>query len=357
MRAAVVELNYYHDETLPTVVYALNQLGFDADVYLPARAARKNAFGLTTGLRYERLLTDSRSRLGRAKRRIRGTPARTRRYDALVMNSIEPIDRLEFASRINLPTIAIVHNADLLRNDRYVDFFSTGSRLPLFLGRHVANAAGGDHGDAWLAPVYLGDVAAATPPREITVFCVQGNVEFGRRDYAGLVDAAITLATERSDFAIRMVGRSGTRDGEAFRATIRAAGVAELFQFGDGEISYSDYLTDVATSDWVLPLLDPSVPGLASYFSVKITSSMSMAIGLGVPAVAESLLADHYGVSHAAVTYPAGGLLGGMRAALAMPAQTRALLSRNLADVRAELLATSVRNVAQRLKHLGLAIA
>ena len=354
MRAAIVEFNYYHDETLPTVVYAMNQLGIDADVYQPARAARKNAFSLAPGLRHARLLTSSSSRLGRARLALRGTPARNRRYDVLVMNSIEPIGVLQRASRIELPTIAIVHNGDLLNDSRYAGFFSTGTRLPLFLGRHVATTVGGDDSDAWLAPVYLADAPPTTPAGAGTVFCVQGNVEYGRRDYAGLVEAVVELARERSDFVIRMVGRSNSRDGADFRATIEERGVADRFQFSEGEIPYAAYLAQVASSDWVLPLLDAGIPALAPYFSVKITSSTSMAVGLGVPLVAESSLANLYGVSGAVVTHAQGDLIGGMRAALATPADERAEFARRLAEVRAELLAASIRHVARVLDRLGV---
>jgi hypothetical protein len=353
MRAAVVEFNFYHDEVLPTVVYVLNQLGIEPDVYTPARAIRKDAFGLTPSLRYARFLTDGTSPISRTLVSLRGTPARYRRADVLLMSSVEPATALAAAARLDLPTIAILHNADLLRNEEYSRFFSSGSRLPLFLGRHVANAIGGDDNDAWLAPVYLADAPPRDQERELTRFCVQGNVEYARRDYAALVDAVSELAAERSDFVIRMVGRSTSPDGQQFRAMIGKRGIADRFLFTGGEITHAAYLTQVGTSDWLLPLLHRQQSALAPYFSVKITSSMSMAIALGVPPIAEETLATLYAMTAASVTYASGDLAGGMRAALAMTAGERTTLASRLDMMRAELLAASVRNVASRLDRLG----
>jgi hypothetical protein len=355
VRAAVVELNSYHDEVLPTIVYALNQLGVEPDVYTTREAARRNAFAMTAGLRFRLMPADGESRFDRAWTWVRGTPARNRRYDVLIMNSVEPVTALETAARIDLPTIAIVHNADLLRGDEaYRRFFAGGTRLPMFLGRHIAATLGGQDERAWLAPVYLGDAATTESEGEITRLCVQGNLEYTRRDYPGLVDAVVKLAAERQDFVIRIVGRSDTRDGNHFRATINERGVADRFTFSTGEISHGSYLALVAASDFILPLLDSRMPKLAPYFGVKITSSMSMAVALGVLPVVETSLAALYGVDGAALTYESGDLAWGIRSALEMRPSVRKRFRRRLAEVRVEALTASVGNLSASLDRLGL---
>jgi hypothetical protein len=362
MKVAVVEFNHFHDEVLPSVVYALNGLGVEPDVYLPARAARQGAFALAPGLRYRLERIGGRSRWRRALTRIRGTPARHRRYDALIMNSSEPPNVIEAAARIDLPTIALVHNADLLHEGPYAGFFADPSRQPFFLGRHIAATIGNVDGRDWLAPFYFGDpadVGGVDPEpdaRGRTTLCVQGNVEYVRRDYASLLAAVEELAHERDDFRIRIVGRTQWRDGRDLRSQVEARGLADRFTFSKRDITHPDYIRLVASSDLVLPLVDPSVPALAPYFGVKITSSMSMSIGLGVIPVTETSLAALYGIEKAAVTHRPGRLLDGLRAALDLDPTGRAARVEELDRVRSQALATSATNLAAGFERLGIPV-
>ncbi|HEV8403680.1 MAG TPA: hypothetical protein VGQ31_11675 [Candidatus Limnocylindrales bacterium] len=362
MNVAVIEFNEFHDEVLPSVVHALNGLDVRPDVYLPARAARQGAFDLARDLQYRLELIGGSSRWRRAISRIRGTPARHRRYDALILNSSEPPDVLEAASRIHLPTIALVHNGDRLHGGPYAAFFADPARQPAFLGRHVAASVGRADGHDWIAPFYLGDPVAIRsidpdpdPAGRITL-CVQGNVEYVRRDYTSLLAAVETLAGERSDFRVRIVGRSHWRDGRDLRAQVEARGLADRFSFSARDIAHPDYIRLVATSDLILPLVDPGVSRLAPYFTVKITSSMSMSIGLGVIPVTETSLARLYGVEEAAVTHGPGRLLDGLRAALDLDPAERAVRVAALDRVRAEALATSVTDLAAAFERLGVPI-
>ena len=233
MKVAVVEFNLHHDEILPSIVYALNELGVEPDVYVRVRAARRNAFAWAPRLRYRLETIDATTTSGRVRARIRGTPSRFRRYDALVMNSIEPADVLDAAARIDLPTVAIVHNADQLGADaRYARFLADPSRRPMFLAPHIAASVGSAPGQDWLAPVYFGEVDEPDPsPDDRTTLCVQGNVQFIRRDYATFLAALEMLAHERTDFKVRIVGRSHWKDGRELRAQIDALGLSDRFVF------------------------------------------------------------------------------------------------------------------------------
>ncbi len=310
MKVAVVEFNFYHDQVLPTVVYALNELGHKPDVYVTSRAAATNAFVLTHGLKYRLRLIDHASPIQGRLVRLRGTPARYGRYDLLFMNSLEPRTLLKRASRIDLPTLGFVHNANLLQDDaEYGRFFASPTRRPMYLGRHVARGLGAQHASAWIAPFYLG---SPTDPPDVgdgrQRLCVAGNVEYVRRDDAALLDAVVDLAAERSDFVVRIVGRSGARDGRDLRARIAARGLGDRFTFTDGEIPYAEFLSLLATSDFILPLIESDVPAFAPYLSVKVTSSMLMAAGLEVIPIADARLARLYGVEDGAVSYEPGGL-------------------------------------------------
>ena len=356
MKVAVVEFNNHHDEVIPSVVYALNELGVEPDVYVTERAIRNDAFAWASGLRYRLGSIDGSGFLGRARARVRGTPSRFRRYDALFVNSVEPLPALEKASRIDLPTVGVVHNAELLQDaGPYAQYFADPKRQPIVLGRHVAASLGMAPGKGWLGYFFFGDVEPErTAGDDRTTLCVPGNVEYVRRDYGSLVSAVETIAGERTDFRVMIVGRSQWRDGRDLRAQVEARGLADRFVFTEPDIPQPRYLALVAAADFILPLIDPVIPGLAPYFSVKITSSMSMSIGLDVIPIAEASLATLYGVDQAAVTHPSGHLVDGIRAALDMSPGDRQARVASLGRIRSEALASSVTNLADALASVGV---
>ena len=198
MKVAVVEFNNHHDEVIPSVVYALNELGVEPDVYVTERAIRNDAFAWASGLRYRLEWIDGSGVLGRARARVRGTPSQFRRYDALFVNSVEPLPALEKASRIDLPTVGVVHNAELLQDaGPYAQYFADPKRQPIVLGRHVAASLGMPPGKGWLGYFVFGDVEPErTAGDDRTTLCVPGNVKYVRRDYGSLVSAVETLASE-----------------------------------------------------------------------------------------------------------------------------------------------------------------
>lgn len=359
MKIAAIEFNDHHDEVLPSVVYALNQLDVEPDVYISERAIRNDAFSGASGLRYRLVPIDGSGFLGRVRARGRGTPSRFRRYEALFINSVEPLPVLQIASRIDLPTIAVVHNADLLRDDGpYARFFADPKRQPIFLGRHVAASLGMAPGKGWLGYFFFGEVEPERPDGDDrTILCVPGNVEYVRRDYAALLAAVESVASERTDFRVMIVGRSQWRDGRDLRSQVDARGLTDHFVFSEPDIPQPRFLSLVAAADFILPLIDPVVPGLAPYFSVKITSSMSMSIGLGVVPIAEASLAALYGAEPAAVTHPSGRLVEGIRAALDMSPGDRSDRVKMLGGIRSEALASSVANLADALASVGVPTA
>ena len=131
MRCAVIEYNWYHEETLPTFVRLLNDLGIEPDVYMVKRSARRKPFGPTAGLRFRRRRVEGIERYG-------GLPFRLRRYQLLIVNSIEPVANVERLARVRTPVLGVVHNADLLLEPAFRAFFEQRHRAPIVLGPHIA---------------------------------------------------------------------------------------------------------------------------------------------------------------------------------------------------------------------------
>ena len=341
MRCALVEFNHFHDEVLPTFVWLLNRLDITPDVYMVERSARRRAFARSEGLRYRLRSVDAMDRL-------RGLDWRLRRYDLAIVNSMEPPEILERAERLGVPVLGVVHNAHLLWDDAaYGAFFAAPDRRPLVLGQHIAERVGASAGTpGWISHVVFG-VRPREPrtPGSPTIFAVSGNVEFARRNYDSLLDAAGALAGEDEAFLVRIVGRSTSRDGKDFRAAVESRGLASRFEFSPGEIAHPRFFRLIADSDFSLPLIDTSRDTFRAYLETKLASSVPFAIGLGVPLVADAALVRAYGIDGTGPAYPDGGLTEAMRRAIASTEEERSGWRDALVTKRAAILESSLENL------------
>jgi hypothetical protein len=341
MRCALVEFNYYHDEVLPTFVWLLNRLGVTPDVYMVERSARRRPFAGSEGLRYRARSVEGMDRLG-------GLDWRRRRYDLAIINSMEPPEILGRAARLGVPVLGVVHNTQLLVDDAaYRAFFAVPGHRPLVLGQHIAERIGASAGAPWWISHVVFGVHPASPrePDRPTIFAVSGNVEFLRRDYDALLDAAAALAAEDLPFRIRIVGRSTYPDGKAFRATVETRGLADRFEFSPGEIDHARFFDLIATSDFSLPLIDTSKDAFRAYLETKLASSVPFAIGLGVPLVANAALVRAYGIQGTGPEYEDGRLTSAIRRAIASSEEDRAGWRAALVVKRDAILDASLANL------------
>ena len=348
MRAAIVEFNWWHDEIIPTLIHALNRMGFFVDVYMPRKAISANAMAFARDLRYQILPTDG---LGAA---ARGTPARMRRYDLTIANSIEPDVVLRKVDRMSGPMLAVVHNAGRIGSDpEFAAFFDSPRRFPIVLWDHLAACLPAGSRGTWAAPVYLGEV----PPQELTAgetnFCIQGTLSFSRRNYGSLLAAVETLGRAASEnVRLTFAGESNFPDGRAFRSCLPAGG-APTMDFTAPWVPYTELYRAIAASDFILPLIDTTAATYAPYFIDKMTTSLAVGIGLCIPSVIHSRLAELYGVAEASICYEDGGLAEAMALAMAMPEGERALLRERLRKRRDALLDANEANLRAAVDSVG----
>jgi hypothetical protein len=349
MRCALVEFTLAHGETLPTFVYLLNNLGVDVDVYVRPPILESDPFAHCPGLKctvsdLEGLLTRARIRIGHFGR-----------YDFVLANSAEPSPLLARLAAIRVPLIGVVHNAVLLdEDDGYRRFFSSPSRQPLALGRHVTTCLDDAADVRWVAPVHVmerRDPTAVCWHR----FCVQGRVDFRRRNYWGLLDAVEELKTAGVDgFEVDLVGGDRALDGVRLRRASRQRALDVFFTRHDGRFRYGEYFRRISSAGFVLPLVDSSSPVFQPYFEDKITSSISMALGTGSIPVVHQRLAELYGLVDLAIGYPDGGLAAAMKTALDLSEESRLRMAERIEQERRALLDESLDNLASVIGELGL---
>jgi hypothetical protein len=323
-------------------------LGVVPDVYMVEESARRGAFAGADGLRLRQRSVESMDQLG-------GLPFRLRRYELLIVNSMEPDTLLERIAHLDAPLIGVVHNTALLIDDaRYRAFFAAPNHPALVLGEHISthfvDALGWlpwiyhvVFGRRWAAAGAAPDAAARAEGR--TTFAVSGNVEFHRRNYASLLDAASQLAAEDAPFMVRIIGRSTRRDGKVLRADVQARGLEHNFQFSPGVIDHPAFFDLVKRSDFSLPLIDTTREAFRPYIETKLASSVPFAIGLGVPVVAHEALTRAYGLDGAGPRYADGGLLDAMRQAIASTDAERSNWRAAVARRREAILDASLTNL------------
>jgi glycosyltransferase involved in cell wall biosynthesis len=347
MRCAVIEFNGYHEEVLPTFVHLLNALDIQPDVYMVRYSRGRRPFDTAPALRFRRRQVERMDRWW-------GLPFRLRRYDLLIVNSVEPARILERLARVRTPILGVMHNTQLLDAEAtYRAFFARPRRLPLVLWRRMADRLARDgRAIGWISHVYFGE---PEPIRAdgATTFAVSGDVEFHRRNYDALLAAAAELVAEDVPFRVRIIGRSNEADGQELRRQIDARGLAEVFEFSPGEIPHPVFFGLVAGSDFVLPLIDPGAERLRAYFEAKLSSSIPLAIGLGVPLVMHRDLAASYGIESCGVLHGDGELAGAMREAISSIAESRVRWRSEVGAARQALLAASRENLRAAISAVG----
>jgi hypothetical protein len=351
MKCALVEYNYYHDSILPTLVYILNNLGIRVDVYAPGRVIRNNAFAHTTGLSYS--LRDCDGLFFK----LWSERLQFRRYDFLILNSLEPKRILERVAGLEIPIIAVMHNGNLITTDPdYARFFGKSGRKPLVLAKHISEFLSDTIVARWVSPVLLGQIRPAKPDKLGRVqLCVQGCLQFDRRNYESLLDAIeLLMADGVGNVKVMIIGRNDTDDAPIFREQIRKRNLVSVFEFSEGELPYKTYYESIAKADFLLPLVDTTSSHYRPYFLDKVTTSLLVSIGIGIVPIIHKQLADLYGVKSESVTYEDGGLPDALKRALCIDNETLKKLHSGFASKRETLLSESIRNMKETLRDLRM---
>ena len=351
MKCALIEYNSYHGETLPTLVHILNRLNISVDVYCSQKVIRNNPFIYAAGLSYSQRDCDGLFfKLWVARRQFRD-------YDFLLLNSLEPKEILQKAAEVSIPIVAVIHNGNLINTDLdFARFFAVSNRKPLVLAKHISDFVSKAVATQWISPVFFGQVKARKVHDQTNVlFCVQGNLDFDRRNYVSLLDAIEQLASDGvRSFRVMIVGRSEARHYLIFREQVRDRKLDSFFEFSNGELTYQDYYGSMTTASFLLPLVDRTSTAYRAYFLDKITSSVQLAIGLGIVPVIHMELARLYEIEEQSVAYRDGGLTDALKRALNINAEALEPMRNGLVSKKETLLNESIANMRDTLQDIGL---
>ncbi len=203
-----------------------------------------------------------------------------------------------------------------------------------------------------LNPVYFGPVA--DPPLLDKVrFCVQGNVEKHRRDYDSLWKALSDIqGTPGRSFEVDVVGRYSPA-AMMVKAEAIASGLSEIVSFRDGCVKFRDFFSQLRRSHFLLPLIAEGDPRFHAYYTSAATTSLMMAIGLGIVPILDAGLARIYGIENIGIVYGPNGLRDALERARCMDVHELSERRVALLKHRAALLEANAKGLSKALVSLS----
>ena len=238
-------------------------------------------------------------------------------YDFLIVNSVEPSRILDRVSKFDVPVLAVMHNPTLLiQNENYRKFFDNPERNIIVLAMHVSKYLK-DNGISsdWVFPSYFGDISFSNHSEKI-VFCVQGVVEFSRRNYQALLESVKKIIKKGYDnFIVKIVGGIVSPDLNKLKKIISENKLQNYFDIIEGDLPYDTYLKQIGESDYLLPLIDEESTNYYSSFT-KISTSVPISIGMGVVPIIIDELARLYNIENCSLMYSNGDLTSSLEKAI-----------------------------------------
>ena len=343
LRIAVVELNRIHDELFPTWLYLADQCGYAVDFFISPAHESRDIFAVLKLPRPKCFLTSSPN-LGntipkRIVRIIHSSYLRVKslvllriNYDLVIANSIEPAENYQLFFRfINKPMLAVLHNGNVLvEKHLYGNLVEGQSSSIMVLSRHVQR---------YLAENEISSFAVYPFP-ELAVqkntqaqarehkFCVQGSMNFNRRNYDSLLNAAAKLKEANVRCTFSLVGRLN-RSARIMQERIGEMGVSDYFVFESSVERYRDYYGAIRDCMYLLILVDDSSMIYQKFFEDKCTSSLNVALGLEVIPVVNRNLAKVYGIEECSVLYESDDVYSGIKSALSNDSERMETLASN----------------------------
>jgi hypothetical protein len=299
---AIFQFEAVHEETIPSLVRALNNAGYRARLYVNARCEidRGDIFAHFPELDFElSYVPIARKPDWQALARQAQRPD----VDFICLSTFQLEGIGQWAEATGRPILGVVHNARrFLLGEVCRRLLERGQARVLTLAQHVAvylhQRVGAQHTDhiGVLEPVYWGILpeAQAAPGPTRTV-AIPGGVNFATRDYRTLLALLGDPGnrTRLGGLAFKVLG--GGKDRAELERDVINHGVAEHLVFAplgpNGRVPYGDYFAGLRDADFLYPMLPLA---FHPYREHKITSAIATAVGFNLPIVLDRWTANTY---------------------------------------------------------------
>jgi hypothetical protein len=353
-KAIVIEPNRFHRETLPSITYLLNQMGYFVEIYTARKAHINNPFNGLKNLHYRKHSIEGPFFWMDKVRKFKD-------YDLIVWNSIEPEKWVDDAKLSTIPTICTMHSASLLHtNSLYKSFFSESHRCPVVLAQHIGSPKDDYPTEIpWLFPILPPETTKHYPmSKKLTQpiqFCTQGYLNFQRRDYASLIEAAYTLhQSETSKFEINIICNSNTVDGTLMQNQLEQLKIKHLFKFHHQTLPFGEMYEEFSQMHFILPLINwESDMHAKSYFLERGSFTFPLALQFKIIPIAHRRLAACYRWGEAIIPHQFQELAQGMSEALNMSPEDYDHRQEKLDTIRASYLDHNLSEIEAIIKKIS----
>lgn len=317
-RAALVELDGSHAETLHSHATVLHRLGFD--VHLLVRGETRALVG-DPGPAAAVATFDVDPSLCRSVAGIRRLCAylERERIELVVLNTAEGRrvrNLCLLAPAAAGRFVGVLHNAHKLGTSA-TQFWITRRVAGYFVLSETiaANVAGRSRPVEAFYPILFPTVPSLPPAFGFEVV-VPGRIDPKRRDYRSLVEE-LQVGSLHPSVRIVLLGDGSGAAGREVRSQLVETGAP--IEVADGFVPERELLQRTARARIVLPLITPRCPGFERYRTTKITGAWSLAFGLGKPMLTHASLAALDEVRAASILYDDGTLVARLNEFAAAP--------------------------------------
>jgi hypothetical protein len=151
---------------------------------------------------------------------------------------------------------------------------------------------------------------AEKDPRELWVG-IPGEVDFRRKDYLALINAANTTSLDPSvRFVLVGACKSDREDARQMRDLITQHGLEKRFTLFDGFVDPGTFFRYIAQCDLLLPLIHPSTSVFLTYKRFQISGTYNLSFGMAKPMLMHEALRGPEDFQVAAFFYGEGELVG-----------------------------------------------
>jgi hypothetical protein len=316
-RAALVELDGSHAETLHSHATLLDRLGFEVHMLLrgetralvgdPGPVAAVETFDVDPSL--------WRSIAG--IRRLCAWLERER-IDLVMLNTAEGrrVRNLCLLAPATARFVGVLHNAHKLGTSA-TQFWITRRVAGYFVLSETiaASVSGRSRPVEAFYPIYFPPFPPLPPGTGFEVV-VPGRIDPKRRDYRSLVDE-LHAGSLHPAVRIVLLGDGSGAAGREVRGQLLETGAP--VEIAAGFVPERELLQRTARARVVLPLITPRCPGFERYRTTKITGAWSLAFGLAKPMLTHGSLAGLDEVRAASILYEDGTLVARLNELAAAP--------------------------------------
>lgn len=335
----IIEPNPYHGEILPGISQYFLELGYSVDVFIRDEVAIENPFCLYPKKEKINIFYGSSEDIKKTL-----TEDKIKKYYLVCISSSafwdtktyfgSYIDYLGFIPSGQIGSIFIEHNLDSLKEDKCNYLFEFNRIFSIF-PRIYDNKP-----TTFINPHYFGEEISSNKDDKLTKFIIIGSTNPSVKNTDLLIKTVGELLDQKIDnFLIYIIGSGDLQIPERLKNNVIYL----------GRKNFSELYRYISNSDYIIPLLDPSIKEHEKYIDKTTTGSLQLSIGFKKPLVINDIFAKAYGLDKkSSIIYTKDNLKLAMKNAILLKVSKNNVyknITNNIEKIKNELHNQSLENI------------